>query len=90
MIATCFNIFFGSNEIGCFQKPQAPICRGAIGSGVHVALGFLTLLGEALHGIEAHEEMAKGIVAIKGIVVLRTTVPWSHGHLSPELLVDAC
>ena len=55
-----------------------------------MALGFLTLLGEALHGIEAHEEMAKGIVAIKGIVVLRTTVPWSHGHLSPELLVDAC
>mmetsp|Transcript_30086 Transcript_30086/g.64850 ORF Transcript_30086/g.64850 Transcript_30086/m.64850 type:complete len:224 (-) Transcript_30086:409-1080(-) len=36
-----------------------------------MALGFLTFLGEALHGIEAHEEVPKGIVAIKGIVVLQ-------------------
>lgn len=67
------------NGIG-FQKPhETPSSgRGAVSSGVHMALGLLTFLGEALHRIEAHEEMPKGIVAIKCIVVLRTMISWAR------------
>ena len=76
-LITCFKV--QSYFLEWDWIPETPSSgRGAVSSGVHMALGFLTFLGEALHGIEAHEEVPKGIVAIKGIVVLRTMISWAR------------